>query len=156
MVQCSYEDLRYSGLSKQVFAAWYDLLNASVEHRLVPYRNVTAGLADGQVLEIGGGTGANLSFYPPDVHLTFVEPNVHMARRLRRKASNLDIPVKLLPGFGENLPIRDNTFDSVVTTLVLCMVADVGQVLAEIRRVLKPSGRFLFFEHVVSNQKFIR
>ena len=156
MAECNYDDLGYSGLSKRIFAAWYDLLNTSVEHRVVPHRKETAGLACGEVLEIGGGTGANLTFYPSDVQLTFIEPNLHMARRLRRKASNLGIPIKLIPAFGENIPIQDGTFDTVVTTLVLCMVNDVYQVLAEIRRVLKPSGRFLFYEHVVSNHEFTR
>ena len=79
----------YNGLSKRLFAAWYDLLNAGVENRVIPYRRLTAGLANGKVLEIGGGTGANLEFYPPGADLTFVEPNPHMAVRQRRETGQV-------------------------------------------------------------------
>ena len=156
MMQHDYDRLGYNGLTKRVFAAWYDLLNSGVENRVIPYRRLTAGLADGKVLEIGGGTGANLEFYPPGADLTFVEPNPHMAQRLQRNAEHRAMSVKIVPGFGENLPFEDATFDTVVTTLVLCMVSDVAQVVAEVRRVLKPGGRFLFYEHVVSAHKQIR
>ena len=76
-------------LSQRIFAAWYDLLNSSVEGRLTEYRQQTAGQARGEVLEIGAGTGANLPFYSSDVGLRVVEPNPHMAKRMRRKAARL-------------------------------------------------------------------
>ena len=62
-------------LSKRLFAAWYDLLNSGVEGRVVPYRKRTAGCTWGDVLEIGGGTGANLPYYPDDARITFIEPD---------------------------------------------------------------------------------
>ena len=89
MTEHDYDSLGYNGMSKRLFAAWYDLLNAGVENRVIPYRRLTAGLANGKVLEIGGGTGANLEFYPPGADLTFVEPNPHMAVRLQRNAAKL-------------------------------------------------------------------
>ena len=153
MTEHDYDSLGYNGLSKRLFAAWYDLLNAGVENRVIPYRRLTAGLANGKVLEIGGGTGANLEFYPPGADLTFVEPNPHMAVRLQRNAEKLGRSVTIAPGFGENLPFEDASFDTAVTTLVLCMVSDVERVVSEVRRVLKPGGRFLFYEHVVSTHK---
>ncbi|MCH7800213.1 MAG: class I SAM-dependent methyltransferase [Chloroflexi bacterium] len=156
MMQHDYDSLGYNGLSKRLFAAWYDLLNAGVENRVIPYRRLTAGLANGRVLEIGGGTGANLEFYPPGADLTFVEPNPHMAVRLHRNAEKHGMSVAIVPGFGESLPFDDATFDTAVTTLVLCMVSDVEKVVSEVRRVLKPGGRFLFYEHVVSSHKRIR
>ncbi|MDP6453926.1 MAG: class I SAM-dependent methyltransferase [SAR202 cluster bacterium] len=156
MTQHDYERLGYNGLSKRLFAAGYDLLNAGVENRVIPYRRLTAGLADGRVLEVGGGTGANLKFYPPGVDLTFVEPNPHMAHRLQRNARQLGMSVNVSPGFGEDLPFDDASFDTAVTTLVLCMVSDVERVVTEIRRVLKPGGRFLFYEHVVSSHSKIK
>lgn len=156
MTNHDYDSLGYNGLSKRIFAAWYDLLNAGVENRVIPYRRLTAGLADGQVLEIGGGTGANLEFYPSGADLTFVEPNPHMAHRLQRNADKRGMSVSVIPGLGENLPFEDATFDTAVTTLVLCMVSDVERVVAEVRRVLKPGGRFLFYEHVVSSHRHIR
>ena len=137
--------------SERIFAASYDLLNWGVEGRLRQYRQQTAGEATGDVLEIGGGTGANLPFYRGDARLTVVEPNPHMARRLRRRAARLGRRVEIVPGRGEKLSFPDSSFDSVVTTLVLCMVEDLYQVVREARRVLRPGGAFLFYEHVASD-----
>lgn len=139
-------------LSKRLFAAWYDLLNSTVEGRVIPYRKKTAGLTWGDVLEIGGGTGANLPFYPPDVRLTVVEPDPHMVKRLKRRAARLGRSVTIVSDVGENLPFPDASFDSVVTTLVLCMVDDVEKVVREARRILRPGGAFFFYEHVVSQK----
>ena len=119
-------------ISQRLFAASYDLLNSVVEGRLSAYRTRTAGRARGEVLEIGGGTGANLPFYPPEARLTFVEPNPHMVRRLRRKARGLGRDIRVVSDVGERLSFPDGSFDSVVTSLVLCMVEDVEQVAAAV------------------------
>ena len=137
-------------LTQWLFAAGYDVLNWGVEGRLAPYRHLTAGRAWGEVVEIGGGTGANLPFYRPDVRLTMVEPNPHMAKRLYSKAAKLGREVTIVPDVGEYLPFSDASVDSVVTTLVLCMVDDLHKVVAEARRVLRPGGTLLFYEHVIS------
>jgi|TARA_B100001971_G_scaffold191535_1_gene195126 SAM-dependent methyltransferase len=144
----------YDGLGKRLFATWYDILNAGVEGRVIPFRRETAGVTSGSVLEIGGGTGANLPYYPDDVRLTFLEPNPHMVRKLQGNADRQGREVTIVPGFGESMPFDDGTFDCVLTTLVLCMVTDVGAVVREARRVLKPGGRFLFYEHVVSSHRW--
>ena len=133
-----------------LFAAGYDLLNASVEWRIARYRRATAGTVCGQVLEVGGGTGSNLRFFPPQARLTFLEPNPHMARRLRRRATKLGRQIDVVEDTGEQMPFPDGSFDTVLTTLVLCSVADLDAVVAEIRRVLRPGGRFVFYEHVVA------
>ena len=140
-------------LSKRLFAAWYDLLNSGVEGRVVPYRRRTAGIARGEVLEIGGGTGANLPYYPPDTNITFIEPDRHMVRRLRRTTSKQGRSATIIQQVGESLPFADASFDTVVTTLVLCMVDDADAVVREARRVLKPGGAFLFYEHVISPRR---
>lgn len=137
-------------ISKRLFAAWYDLLNSGVEGRVVPYRKRTAGVARGSVLEIGGGTGANLPHYPQDVSITFIEPDPHMIKRLRRHAAQQGREAAIVQQVGESLPFADASFDAVVTTLVLCMVSDADAVVREAKRVLKPGGAFLFYEHVVS------
>ena len=137
-------------LSKRLFAAWYDLLNSGVEGRVVPYRKRTAGMARGDVLEIGGGTGANLPYYPQASNITFVEPDRHMVRRLRRNIARQECDATVVQQIGESLPFADASFDAVVTTLVLCMVHDADAVVQEARRVLKPGGAFLFYEHVLS------
>ena len=126
------------------------MLNSGVEGRVVPYRRRTAGLASGDVLEIGGGTGANLPYYPQDANITFVEPDRHMVKRLCRTVAKQGRDVAVVRQVGESLPFADASFDAVVTTLVLCMVSDADAVVREARRVLKPGGAFLFYEHVVS------
>ena len=136
-----------------LFAGAYDLLNASVEWRIARYRRATAGAARGEVLEIGGGTGANFRFYPPGVSLTFLEPNPHMARRLRSRAEALRLRVKVVEECGERMPFADASFDTVVSTLVLCSVVDPKAVALEARRVLRPGGRFLFYEHVSAGSR---
>ena len=128
------------------------MLNAGVEGRVAPYRRRTAGLAHGDVLEIGGGTGANLAHYPPDANITMLEPDRHMVGRLRRRAEREGRRVEIVRQVGERLPFADGAFDCVVTTLVLCMVGDVGAVVREARRALKPGGLFLFYEHTLSQR----
>jgi SAM-dependent methyltransferase len=137
-------------LSQWAFAASYDVLNVAVEWRIARYRRATAGVATGDVLEIGGGSGANLRYFPGDTRLTFLEPNPHMVRRLRRKAARLGREITVVPGLGEQVPFGDATFDTVLTTLVLCTVIDLDSVVSEARRVLRPGGRFIFYEHVVA------
>lgn len=140
-------------LSKRLFAAWYNLLNVGVEGRVVPYRKRTAGCAWGDVLEIGGGTGANLPYFPEDASLTFIEPDPHMIRRLRRHIRRRNKNASIVRQVGETLPFADGSFDTVVTTLVLCMVRDPDEVVREVRRVLRPGGAFFFYEHVVSPRR---
>jgi len=102
-----------------LFAASYDFLDRTVQSRVAPYRRQTAGLATGEVLEVGGGTGANLAYYPDDTRLTVAEPNPHMAVRLRRRAMRLEREIDIVSARGEQLPFDDSSFDCVVTTLVL-------------------------------------
>lgn len=139
--------------SKWLFATWYDLLNAGVEGRVIPYRKETAGKTWGDVLEIGGGTGANIPYYPDDTQLTFIEPDGYMVKKLTRAASKIGREVRIVQEAGEKLPFDDGSFDCVVTTLVLCMVRDHDSVVREARRVLKPGGAFFFYEHVVSPRR---
>ncbi len=104
--------------------------------------------AAGSVLEIGGGTGANLPHYRNVEDVTIAEPDPYMRQRLRRKLGEERFPVEVTEAGAEALPFGDDSFDGVVSTLVLCTVPDQGRALAEIIRVLKPGGRLLFVEHV--------
>jgi ubiquinone/menaquinone biosynthesis C-methylase UbiE len=114
-------------------------------------REVTAG-ARGRVLELGAGTGLNLELYPLDVSdLTLVEPDPHMVKQLRNRVAELGSAAQVVEAPGEKLPFGNDTFDTVVVTLVLCTVPDPTATLAEIKRVLKPDGQFLFMEHVRSD-----
>lgn len=110
-------------------------------------RQRTVEYATGHVLEIGIGLGATLPFYHQDItSLTTVDPNARFNVRLRRRLRHLPFPVDVREGHGEALPLKEGTFDCVVTTFALCCVGDLERVLAEIARVLKPGGRMLFAE----------
>jgi ubiquinone/menaquinone biosynthesis C-methylase UbiE len=107
--------------------------------------------AGGRVLEIGFGTGLNLPHYPRKVHqLTAVDPSAGMTRRARRRIQRSGITVDLRAAGGEQLPFDDGAFDCVVSTLTLCSIDAVERALAEVYRVLRPGGRFLFLEHGLS------
>jgi ubiquinone/menaquinone biosynthesis C-methylase UbiE len=109
--------------------------------------------AHGRVLEIGGGTGANLPFYRDAVtSLTVTEPEEPMVRRLKRHVDERDQPVEVVRAPAEHLPFEDESFDTAVSTLVLCTVDSQQGALAELHRVLKPDGRLLFIEHVRSQE----
>ncbi len=103
----------------------------------------------GSVLEIGAGDGANLPLYPPGIRLTFLEPNPHLHPHLDRVcAGQRVICDAIIEASAEDIPFPDSHFDTVVSIHVLCSVADQSRALAEIRRVLRPGGLFLFLEHV--------
>ena len=106
----------------------------------------------GDVLEIGFGTGLNLPHYPAGVRkLVAVEPNDGARRRARERlqASEVRVDFADLVG-GRDLPFAAGTFDTVVSTWTLCSIADVAHALAEVHRVLRPGGKFLFIEHGLS------
>lgn len=112
--------------------------------------------ARGRVLEIGAGTGLNLGLYPAAIDaLVLTEPSEPMADRLARRRSKLGRPAAIVTAPAEALPFEDGSFDTVVSTLVLCTVTDPGRALAEVRRVLRPNGRLLFCEHVRSGSPWL-
>lgn len=108
-----------------------------------------AGL-HGTVVEIGPGTGINLPYFPTGIRYVGVEPNPHMHPFLRKKAEALGLAVELHTATLEQLALEDASVDAVVSTLVLCSVPDEAATLGEIRRVLRPGGRFYFIEHVAA------
>ena len=140
-------------LRKNIFAATYDRMSRKSED--AGLRDLRHGLlseAAGSVLEIGAGTGANLAHYNGKAEsLVFTEPEPAMTRRLQKKAHEQAPLAKILRAPAEDLPFEDDSFDTVVSTLVLCGVDDQARALREIRRVLRPGGRFLFLEHVRSD-----
>ncbi len=109
--------------------------------------------AEGRILEIGLGTGLNLEHYPDHVrHLAAVEPGLGMIRFARRRIDRSGIDVDLRVQTAEELPFPDGQFDCVVSTWTLCSIRDGRQAMAEISRVLKPGGRFLYLEHGLSEE----
>jgi len=140
-------------LRTKFFALTYDRQMAKTEKAgLRALRERLLAGASGDVLEIGGGTGANLPCYGPAVaSLAITEPQPPMLRRLERNARARHPDAKVLRAPAEDLPFEDNSFDVAVSTLVLCGVDDQPRALRELRRVLRPGGRLLFIEHVRSD-----
>lgn len=138
------------GLRSWLFALTYDRQMAGTEKAgLARTRARLLSGATGDVLEVGAGTGLNLAYYGPAVDaLTLTEPDPSMLHRLERTAARAGRPAMVLRAPAEQLPFDDATFDTVVSTLVLCGVSDQPRAAREIRRVLKPSGHLLFIEHV--------
>lgn len=132
-----------------LFSSLYDRIMAPVESGgLGAWRTeLFAGLS-GDVLEVGAGTGVNLTALPADVRLTLVEPAEGMRRQLEARAARDPRVQAVIDASAEELPFPDGSFDAVVVGLVLCSVSDPVRAIAEIHRVLRPGGRLAFVEHV--------
>jgi SAM-dependent methyltransferase len=134
------------------FNAWFlDVFDRYIN--FVTRRHKTAafaGLNSREVVEIGAGVGANLGYLARGTHLTAVEPSLRMHDRLRERAADSGVELTLIARGAETLPLPDASVDEVICSLVLCTVGDPVRVLAEIRRVLRPGGRFRLVEHVAA------
>lgn len=142
-------------IRSRIFALTYDRMIAKAERAgLAAHRAAVLAGVTGRVLEIGGGTGANLVHYGPGVAcLTLTEPDPAMLKRLRRRAEELAPTATVLRATAEDLPFDDAVFDVVVSTLTLCSVGDQRRAVGELRRVLRPGGRLLFVEHLRSEDE---
>lgn len=139
------------------FAACYDRMSRSRSFRKMtdPARQQLTQLARGVVLEVGAGGGQNFGFYEPAIteRVEAIEPNAHMLRRAEVAAQSARVPIHLTAAPAEALPFADASFDAALATLVFCSVDDPARALREMRRVLKPGGALLLFEHVRSRSK---
>jgi len=142
--------MRQTGWLKRLNTTLLARGNAGYELLISERKRALLGNLAGEVLEIGPGTGSNLAYYPAGIHWMGIEPNPYMHVYLRQTAEQHDLHVDLRSGTAEQLPVEDNRFDAVVSTLVLCSVGNPARTLQEIRRVLKPGGRFIFIEHVAA------
>ena len=115
-------------------------------------RRGLVSLARGSVLELGAGTGLNLDHYPDGLdRLVMAEPEPNMVKRLEQRRERLGRRAEIVRAAAEALPFADDSFDTVVSTMVLCTVQDPTRALDEVRRVLRPDGSLLFVEHVRSD-----
>jgi ubiquinone/menaquinone biosynthesis C-methylase UbiE len=132
-----------------LFARMYMRVASDVED---PYRReLLAGLS-GAAIEVGCGHGLNFCFYPATVERVLaVEPEALLRGAAVEAAAAASVPVEVVEGVAGRLPAADASFDAGVASLVLCSVADQGQALAELRRVIRPGGQLRFYEHVVSH-----
>ncbi|MGY1739862.1 MULTISPECIES: class I SAM-dependent methyltransferase [unclassified Blastococcus] len=139
-------------MASRLFAALYDrALQGTEDAGLRAMRAELLTRARGEVLEVGAGTGHNVVLYPDAVtRLVLTEPSPHMARRLRARlaAEGSGRAAEVVEAPAESLPFADASFDTVVSTLVLCSVGDLARAAAELYRVLRPGGTLLYLEHV--------
>lgn len=135
---------------RPIFARWYARLSPRLEaHGMADLRREALADLDGEVVEVGAGNGLNLRHYPAAVRrVVAVEPEPYLRDRAVAEAAETAVPVEVVDGTAESLPVADGAADAVVMSLVLCSVDDVAGALAEARRVLRPQGRLVFLEHV--------
>ena len=127
----------------------YDFMARRAEARgLGELRHTLLGDLEGDVLEIGAGTGASLPYYERAARVVALEPDPSMAKRLPEKVAAARVPVEVVAGSAEDVPYPDESFDAVVSTFMLCSVADPPAVLAEAHRVLRHDGKLVLLEHV--------
>ena len=126
---------------------------------LATYRQRLVSAAEGRILEIGVGSGHNFRYYGERAdHVIGLDPSpklLSMARETIRSRA-FPFPVELLQASAEAIPLRSGSLDTVVTTWTLCTISNVTSALAEMCRVLKPDGRFLFVEHGLSSDPAVR
>ncbi|ONF68720.1 class I SAM-dependent methyltransferase [Amycolatopsis keratiniphila] len=114
------------------------------------------GQATGEVLEVAVGTGLNLPLYPGEVTLTGIDLSDGMLAIARDRAERLGHPVTLRRADAHDLPFDADSFDTVVCTLGLCAIPDDGKALREMARVLRPGGRLILLDHIVSSSRAVR
>jgi ubiquinone/menaquinone biosynthesis C-methylase UbiE len=111
----------------------------------------------GVVVELGAGDGANFSLYPSTVtEVVAVEPEPRFRAQAEEVARDADVPVRVMPGTAQALPLEDESVDAVLASLVLCTVPDQAAALAEARRVIRPGGELRFYEHVHADRQPLR
>jgi SAM-dependent methyltransferase len=131
-------------------AAFFSLMGPYIEWSARrPKQRVFADLPR-TVVELGSGVGANLRYLPPGSTLVAIEPNPPMHRRLRAAAERRGVHLDLRARSAAHTGLPDQSADTVISSLVLCTVTDPAQVLAEVRRILRPGGTFRFVEHVAA------
>jgi ubiquinone/menaquinone biosynthesis C-methylase UbiE len=135
----------------------YDLMAGRAERRgLGDRRTLLLADLEGDVVEIGSGTGASLPHYRRATRVVAIEPDESMAKRLPSRIAEASVPVEVATARAEALPFPDERFDAAVFAFVLCSVDDPARVLAEARRVLKPEGRLVLLEHVRGDGRVAR
>jgi len=138
------------------FNAWFlDFLESYMHWKYAAIKPGLFSQLPQTVVELGPGAGANLRYLPKGTHLIAIEPNRYFHALLKRRAEQLGIVLEIHEVSGESLDLPSSSVDFIFTTLVLCSVSDPDKVLSEIRRVLKPGGRFVCIEHVLAPKNSI-
>jgi ubiquinone/menaquinone biosynthesis C-methylase UbiE len=125
------------------------LVHLSMRHaRLTPYRSRVVSAANGRVLEIGIGSGLNLPFYGSNVSQVIgLEPSLMLLGMTREIGRRISMPLELIEGTAEAIPLDGRSVDTIVTTWTMCTIPEVERALQEMYRVLRPGGCLIFVEH---------
>lgn len=138
-------------MEHRLYAALYDRMCGPAEAAgLGDLRASLLAEATGRVLEVGGGTGVNLAHYTQAESVTVLEPDLAMARRLEEHLGECPVPATLVRAGIDDADLDESSFDTVVCTLVLCTVPDLGGAARRMERLLAPGGRVLFLEHTAA------
>ena len=138
------------------FAKWYDFFMSPLEqNKFKRIRRELLKGASGRVLELGSGTGINFPLYNNVETVTAIEPSQPMIDRSLTKQKSAVVPIEIVHASAENLPFGDHTFDTVVATLVFCTIPNVEKAIQELKRVCKPDGKILLFEHVKMENRML-
>jgi ubiquinone/menaquinone biosynthesis C-methylase UbiE len=143
------------GVKHPLFARGYAWL-AKKEDQAGNFDNrkeLLAGLS-GRVVEVGSGIGSNFAHYPKTVtEVIAIEPEPYLRAKSEEAAETASVPVRVVDGIADALPLEDGSVDAGVASLVLCSVPDQDAALRELHRTIKSGGELRFFEHVISNRK---
>jgi ubiquinone/menaquinone biosynthesis C-methylase UbiE len=138
------------------FARWYDLVEALPEFFGVrALRRRLAGKVHGRTLEVAAGSGKNMRLLPDNIDLVAGDISRGMLQIADRKAEKIGISPDYVLLDAENLPFRDNSFDTVISTLSACTFIDPAEAFREMSRVCRPDGRILLLEHGRSSWRLI-
>lgn len=132
-------------------SAFFWLMGGYLDRHMRRHKAEVFADLPGTVVELGPGVGANLRYLPAGARLIGIEPNRHMHARLRKAARAHGVDLEVRSIVAEQVDLPDASVDAVISSLVLCSVDDPEAVLAEVRRILRPGGRFSFAEHVVAD-----
>jgi ubiquinone/menaquinone biosynthesis C-methylase UbiE len=136
-----------------LFARFFTRLSRMMEREIGGKRDRLLSGLTGRVLEVGAGNGMNFRHYPPEVEeVVAIEPEPYLRAKALEAARSAPVTVRVLEAVAEELPFDADSFDAAVMSLVLCTIPDQQRALAELRRVLKPSGTLRFMEHVRSDE----
>jgi ubiquinone/menaquinone biosynthesis C-methylase UbiE len=131
-------------------AVFFRVMGPYLEWNLRPHKRRVFAQLPRRVVELGSGVGANLRHLPAGSTLVAIEPNPYMHRRLRAAAERRGVHLEVHGQVAERTGLPDQSVDSVISSFVLCTVADPAAVLAEVRRILRPGGSYHFVEHVAA------
>ena len=138
------------------FARWYDWLEGILNLLgLSRLRRMILQRASGALLEVAVGTGKNLTYYPRDCRIIALDLSSEMLKVARNRAAKLSMPVFFLVADAETLPFRDNSFDTVVSSLSTCTFPNPVVALKEMARVCRPKGKVILLEHGRSDRKWL-